>query len=78
VSFADADECKLFENEICKDGFCLNTLGGYECYCKTGLYYDESKLQCVGKVQNHNQHVIFKLVLITKFPLGFFFYSWGY
>ncbi|XP_077095578.1 latent-transforming growth factor beta-binding protein 1 isoform X10 [Siphateles boraxobius] len=46
-SFIDADECKLFENEICKDGFCLNTLGGYECYCKAGLYYDESKLQCV-------------------------------
>ncbi|XP_073682563.1 latent-transforming growth factor beta-binding protein 1 isoform X2 [Garra rufa] len=46
-SFKDADECKLFENEICKDGFCLNTPGGYECYCKTGLYYDESKLQCV-------------------------------
>ncbi|XP_059374840.1 latent-transforming growth factor beta-binding protein 1-like isoform X4 [Carassius carassius] len=45
--FKDADECKLFENEICKDGFCLNTHGGYECYCKTGLYYDESKLQCV-------------------------------
>ncbi|XP_051723212.1 latent-transforming growth factor beta-binding protein 1 isoform X4 [Ctenopharyngodon idella] len=45
--FKDADECKLFENEICKDGFCLNTLGGYECYCKAGLYYDESKLQCV-------------------------------
>uniref|UniRef100_A0A8C1WLR9 Latent-transforming growth factor beta-binding protein 1 n=1 Tax=Cyprinus carpio TaxID=7962 RepID=A0A8C1WLR9_CYPCA len=46
-SFKDADECKLFENEICKDGFCLNTHGGYECYCKAGLYYDESKLQCV-------------------------------
>ncbi|XP_052436297.1 latent-transforming growth factor beta-binding protein 1 isoform X15 [Carassius gibelio] len=46
-SFKDADECKLFENEICKDGFCLNTHGGYECYCKAGLYYDENKLQCV-------------------------------
>ncbi|TRY90772.1 hypothetical protein DNTS_028646 [Danionella cerebrum] len=43
----DADECKLFENEICKDGFCLNTNGSYECYCKSGLYYDETKLQCV-------------------------------
>lgn len=65
MSFADADECNLFENEICKDGFCLNTLGGYECYCKAGLYYDESKLQCVGKVQNHNQHVISECVLIS-------------
>ncbi|XP_059376221.1 latent-transforming growth factor beta-binding protein 1 isoform X8 [Carassius carassius] len=46
-SFKDADECKLFENDICKDGYCLNTHGGYECYCKAGLYYDENKLQCV-------------------------------
>uniref|UniRef100_A0A671Q7L0 Latent-transforming growth factor beta-binding protein 3 n=1 Tax=Sinocyclocheilus anshuiensis TaxID=1608454 RepID=A0A671Q7L0_9TELE len=56
IPTTNADECKLFENEICKDGFCLNTPGGYECYCKAGLYYDESKLQCVGKVQNHNLH----------------------
>uniref|UniRef100_A0A8C1G380 Latent-transforming growth factor beta-binding protein 1 n=1 Tax=Cyprinus carpio TaxID=7962 RepID=A0A8C1G380_CYPCA len=47
IPTTNADECKLFENEICKDGFCLNTPGGYECYCKAGLYYDESKLQCV-------------------------------
>ncbi|XP_052001305.1 latent-transforming growth factor beta-binding protein 1-like isoform X3 [Xyrauchen texanus] len=44
--FKDADECMLFKDEICKDGYCLNTPGGYECYCKSGLYYDESKLQC--------------------------------
>lgn len=43
----DADECQLFGSEICKDGFCLNTAGWYECYCKSGLYYDESKLQCL-------------------------------
>ncbi|XP_043119083.1 latent-transforming growth factor beta-binding protein 1 isoform X3 [Puntigrus tetrazona] len=48
-SFKDANECTLFGNEICKDGFCSNTAGGYECYCKTGLYYDDSKLQCVGQ-----------------------------
>uniref|UniRef100_A0A671KMT1 Latent-transforming growth factor beta-binding protein 1 n=1 Tax=Sinocyclocheilus anshuiensis TaxID=1608454 RepID=A0A671KMT1_9TELE len=47
IPTTNTDECKLFENEICKDGFCLNTPGGYECYCKAGLYYDESKLQCV-------------------------------
>ncbi|XP_051502465.1 latent-transforming growth factor beta-binding protein 1-like isoform X2 [Myxocyprinus asiaticus] len=46
-NFKDADECMLFKDEICKDGFCLNSPGGYECYCKAGLYYDESKLQCV-------------------------------
>ncbi|XP_064173266.1 latent-transforming growth factor beta-binding protein 1 isoform X1 [Anguilla rostrata] len=46
-SHKDADECVLFSQEICKDGFCLNTAGSYECYCKQGLYYDEVKLQCL-------------------------------
>ncbi|KAI1894400.1 hypothetical protein AGOR_G00115420 [Albula goreensis] len=46
-NYKDADECILFSKEICKDGFCLNTVGGYECYCKQGLYYDEVKLQCL-------------------------------
>ncbi|XP_037397986.1 latent-transforming growth factor beta-binding protein 1 isoform X2 [Pygocentrus nattereri] len=46
-SYKDADECALFGDEICKDGFCLNVNSGYECYCKTGFYYDEVKLQCV-------------------------------
>uniref|UniRef100_A0AAY5EAH0 Latent transforming growth factor beta binding protein 1 n=1 Tax=Electrophorus electricus TaxID=8005 RepID=A0AAY5EAH0_ELEEL len=46
VSSADnADECVLFGTEICKDGFCLDTIGSYECYCKAGFYYHE--LQCV-------------------------------
>uniref|UniRef100_A0A8B9GK13 Latent-transforming growth factor beta-binding protein 4 n=1 Tax=Amazona collaria TaxID=241587 RepID=A0A8B9GK13_9PSIT len=42
----DADECQLFGQEICKNGFCLNTQPGYECYCKQGTYYDPVKLQC--------------------------------
>ncbi|ELV10612.1 Latent-transforming growth factor beta-binding protein 1 [Tupaia chinensis] len=42
----DADECLLFGQEICKNGFCLNTQPGYECYCKQGTYYDPVKLQC--------------------------------
>uniref|UniRef100_A0A4W5R9V6 Latent-transforming growth factor beta-binding protein 4 n=1 Tax=Hucho hucho TaxID=62062 RepID=A0A4W5R9V6_9TELE len=45
-SYKDADECALFGQEICKDGFCFNSPGSYECYCKNGLYYDEVKLQC--------------------------------
>uniref|UniRef100_A0A8C9FJ93 TB domain-containing protein n=1 Tax=Pavo cristatus TaxID=9049 RepID=A0A8C9FJ93_PAVCR len=36
----------LFGQEICKNGFCLNTQPGYECYCKQGTYYDPVKLQC--------------------------------
>ncbi|XP_029449746.1 latent-transforming growth factor beta-binding protein 1 isoform X3 [Rhinatrema bivittatum] len=44
--YKDADECLLFGQEICKNGFCLNTQSGYECYCKQGTYYDSVKLQC--------------------------------
>ncbi|XP_031697597.1 latent-transforming growth factor beta-binding protein 1-like [Anarrhichthys ocellatus] len=43
---ADADECTLFGKEVCKGGFCLNTVGSYECYCKTGQDYDAVKLEC--------------------------------
>eukprot|EP00062_Callorhinchus_milii_P013290 gi/632961229/ref/XP_007896640.1/ PREDICTED: latent-transforming growth factor beta-binding protein 1 isoform X2 [Callorhinchus milii] len=46
-NFTDADECALFGQEICKNGFCLNTQPGYECYCRQGLYYDPVKLQCL-------------------------------
>ncbi|XP_034620805.1 latent-transforming growth factor beta-binding protein 1 isoform X5 [Trachemys scripta elegans] len=45
-NYKDADECLLFGQEICKNGFCLNTQPGYECYCKQGTYYDPIKLQC--------------------------------
>ncbi|KAK2843882.1 hypothetical protein Q7C36_012097 [Tachysurus vachellii] len=47
ATYKDADECEIFKDEICKDGFCQNTPGEFECYCKAGLYYDETKLQCV-------------------------------
>ncbi|XP_053535332.1 latent-transforming growth factor beta-binding protein 1 [Ictalurus punctatus] len=47
VTYKDADECDIFKEEICKDGFCQDTPGAFECYCKAGLYYDEAKLQCV-------------------------------
>ncbi|XP_073905581.1 latent-transforming growth factor beta-binding protein 1 isoform X8 [Castor canadensis] len=45
-NYKDADECLLFGQEICKNGFCLNTQPGYECYCKQGTYYDPVRLQC--------------------------------
>lgn len=47
--FADADECTLFGQEVCKGGFCLDTVGSYECYCKTGQDYDPAKLECRGQ-----------------------------
>uniref|UniRef100_A0A8I3S3K5 Latent transforming growth factor beta binding protein 3 n=1 Tax=Canis lupus familiaris TaxID=9615 RepID=A0A8I3S3K5_CANLF len=43
----DIDECILFGAEICKEGKCVNTQPGYECYCKQGFYYDGNLLECV-------------------------------
>ncbi|XP_022620843.1 latent-transforming growth factor beta-binding protein 1 isoform X1 [Seriola dumerili] len=45
-SYRDADECSLFGEEVCKGGFCLDTVGSYECYCKTGQDYDPARLEC--------------------------------
>ncbi|XP_029030799.1 latent-transforming growth factor beta-binding protein 1 isoform X2 [Betta splendens] len=45
-SYKDADECMLFSQEVCKGGFCLDTVGSYECYCKTGHDYDPVTLEC--------------------------------
>uniref|UniRef100_A0A672FJ44 Latent-transforming growth factor beta-binding protein 1 n=1 Tax=Salarias fasciatus TaxID=181472 RepID=A0A672FJ44_SALFA len=45
-SYRDADECTLFGQEVCKGGFCLDTEGSYECYCKTGQDYDQARLEC--------------------------------
>uniref|UniRef100_A0A3P9A9Z7 Latent transforming growth factor beta binding protein 3 n=1 Tax=Esox lucius TaxID=8010 RepID=A0A3P9A9Z7_ESOLU len=44
----DIDECALFSNEICKEGRCMNTQPGYECYCQQGFYYDNNLLDCNG------------------------------
>lgn len=49
VPHADIDECILFGAEICKEGKCVNTQPGYECYCKQGFYYDGNLLECVGE-----------------------------
>uniref|UniRef100_A0A3Q2YQV7 Latent-transforming growth factor beta-binding protein 4 n=1 Tax=Hippocampus comes TaxID=109280 RepID=A0A3Q2YQV7_HIPCM len=45
-SYKNADECMLFGQEVCKGGFCQDTVGSYECYCKTGQDYDPAKLEC--------------------------------
>lgn len=45
-NYKNADECTLFGQEVCKGGFCLDTVGSYECYCKTGQDYDPAKLEC--------------------------------
>ncbi|XP_067332079.1 latent-transforming growth factor beta-binding protein 1 isoform X2 [Channa argus] len=45
-SYKDADECTLFGKEVCKGGFCLDTVGSFECYCKSGHDYDPATLEC--------------------------------
>lgn len=45
---SDADECALFGEEVCKGGYCLDTVGSFECYCKAGQDYDSTKLECRG------------------------------
>lgn len=49
LGHTDIDECILFGAEICKEGKCVNTQPGYECYCKQGFYYDSNLLECVGE-----------------------------
>ncbi|XP_031435745.1 latent-transforming growth factor beta-binding protein 2 isoform X2 [Clupea harengus] len=45
--FKDADECSMFEPEICKNGICTNLFSSYSCYCQNGYYYDNIRLECV-------------------------------
>ncbi|XP_072424321.1 latent-transforming growth factor beta-binding protein 2-like isoform X1 [Chiloscyllium punctatum] len=46
-SYGDADECTMFGSEICKNGHCVNNIGDYACYCDTGYYYNNVRLECV-------------------------------
>uniref|UniRef100_A0A3Q3KN23 Latent transforming growth factor beta binding protein 1 n=1 Tax=Monopterus albus TaxID=43700 RepID=A0A3Q3KN23_MONAL len=36
----------LFGKEVCKGGFCQDTVGSFECYCKAGEDYDPATLEC--------------------------------
>lgn len=47
---SDMDECETFGSEFCRNGQCLNTVPGYKCFCRTGYFYDPSRLECVGKM----------------------------
>ncbi|KAM9465805.1 latent-transforming growth factor beta-binding protein 1-like [Clarias gariepinus] len=43
----DADECEMFGPEICKNGYCANVYASYNCYCHSGYYYDNVRMECV-------------------------------
>uniref|UniRef100_A0AAZ3QCD6 Latent-transforming growth factor beta-binding protein 1 n=1 Tax=Oncorhynchus tshawytscha TaxID=74940 RepID=A0AAZ3QCD6_ONCTS len=45
-SFKDVDECKMFGPDICKNGRCSNNFSSYSCFCRTGFYYDNIRLEC--------------------------------
>ncbi|XP_028278806.1 latent-transforming growth factor beta-binding protein 1 isoform X2 [Parambassis ranga] len=67
-SYEDVNECTLFAEEVCKGGFCLNNEGSYECYCRTGQYYDSAKLECTEQQEQAeliNNHGICWEKLIT-------------
>ncbi|XP_064182140.1 latent-transforming growth factor beta-binding protein 3-like isoform X3 [Anguilla rostrata] len=51
----DIDECVLFADEICKEGRCMNTQPGYECYCQQGFYYDGNLLECIDVDECHDE-----------------------
>ncbi|XP_034078265.1 latent-transforming growth factor beta-binding protein 2 [Gymnodraco acuticeps] len=45
--YIDANECEMFGSDICKNGQCLNLFSTYTCYCRSGFYYDNIRLECV-------------------------------
>uniref|UniRef100_A0A8B9ZHG4 Latent-transforming growth factor beta-binding protein 1 n=1 Tax=Anas platyrhynchos TaxID=8839 RepID=A0A8B9ZHG4_ANAPL len=55
VSFTDMDECETFGSEFCRNGQCLNTVPGYKCFCRTGYFYDPSRLECVDQDECQNE-----------------------
>ncbi|XP_037096872.1 latent-transforming growth factor beta-binding protein 2-like [Syngnathus acus] len=45
--YIDANECEMFGPDICKNGQCVNLFSTYTCYCRSGFYYDNVRLECV-------------------------------
>uniref|UniRef100_A0A8C9XS70 Latent transforming growth factor beta binding protein 2 n=1 Tax=Sander lucioperca TaxID=283035 RepID=A0A8C9XS70_SANLU len=41
----DANECEMFGSDICKNGQCSNLFSTYTCYCRSGFYYDNIRLE---------------------------------
>ena len=46
--FADIDEC-LESSNVCENGHCINTLGGFECECDTGYEPTMMNQMCSGR-----------------------------
>uniref|UniRef100_A0A8D2M420 Latent-transforming growth factor beta-binding protein 1 n=1 Tax=Zonotrichia albicollis TaxID=44394 RepID=A0A8D2M420_ZONAL len=52
IPLSDMDECEIFGSEFCRNGQCLNTVPGYKCFCRTGYFYDSSRLEYQDECQN--------------------------
>ena len=70
VFFLDIDECSIGNGGCHGDADCHNTVGSFNCICKTG--YDGDGLNCIGKDiihQNYLQSVaaLVHLYMIKKF-----------
>uniref|UniRef100_A0A3Q2YFT0 Latent-transforming growth factor beta-binding protein 2 n=1 Tax=Hippocampus comes TaxID=109280 RepID=A0A3Q2YFT0_HIPCM len=46
-STQNANECEMFGSDICKNGQCVNLFSTYTCYCRSGFYYDNVRLECL-------------------------------
>ena len=46
---ADIDECAELGNQICINGVCRNTVGGFSCQCNIGYTLDDSERNCRGR-----------------------------
>uniref|UniRef100_A0A665WA94 Latent-transforming growth factor beta-binding protein 4 n=1 Tax=Echeneis naucrates TaxID=173247 RepID=A0A665WA94_ECHNA len=43
--YIDANECEMFGSDICKNGQCSNLFSTYTCFCRSGFYYDNIRLE---------------------------------
>ncbi|XP_005453328.1 latent-transforming growth factor beta-binding protein 2 isoform X1 [Oreochromis niloticus] len=46
-TYIDVNECEIFGPDICKNGQCSNLFSTYTCYCRSGFFYDNIRLECV-------------------------------
>ncbi|KAM3871347.1 latent-transforming growth factor beta-binding protein 2-like [Diretmus argenteus] len=47
TGITNVNECEMFGSDICKNGKCSNLFSTYTCYCRSGFYYDNIRLECV-------------------------------
>ena len=48
VIFIDIDECK--QDNICKNGRCMNEAGSFKCVCDRGFTASSDGKACLGKI----------------------------